>query len=91
MQPFDLHPEFYNQPIWLTQEEKENPMTVIKQFFDDVKLIEVRQHLANLLEVAIAFDNSIYSDARERDAVICFCKQLEKMVESVQLLQSLSC
>jgi hypothetical protein len=29
MQPFDLHPEFYSQPIWLTQEEKENPTTVI--------------------------------------------------------------
>lgn len=86
MQPFDLHPEFYNQPIWLTQEEKENPMTVSKQFFDDVKLIEVRQHLANLLEVAIVSENSIYADVRERDAVLCFCKQLEKVVEIAFIL-----
>ncbi|HJV19998.1 MAG TPA: hypothetical protein VJ552_09000 [Sediminibacterium sp.] len=86
MQSFDLHPEFYSQPIWLTQEEKQDPMAVIKQFFDDLKLIEVRQHLVNLLEVALASDNSIYSDTRERDAVMCFCKQLEKLVEAVVIL-----
>lgn len=88
MQPFDLNPEFYSQPIWLTQEEKENPIAVIKQFFEDVKLIEVREYLHNLLEIALTTPNNIYDDARERDAVICFCRQLEKMVEAVQLLQS---
>ncbi|WP_037360740.1 hypothetical protein [Asinibacterium sp. OR53] len=86
MQPFDLHPEFYSQPIWLTQEEKENPMAVIKQFFEDVKLIEVRGYLNNLLEVALTTPNNIYDDSRERDAVLCFIKQLEKMVEAVPLI-----
>lgn len=86
MQPFDLHPEFYNQPIWLTEEEKQNPMLVIKQFFDDVKLIEVRTHLYNLLEVAITKNDTIYDDAKERDAVLCFVKQLEKLVEAANCI-----
>jgi hypothetical protein len=83
MQPFDLHPEFYNQPIWLSEDEKENPVNVIKQFFDDVRLIEVRIHLYNLLEVALTTHNTIYDDARARDALFCFVDRLEKMVEVV--------
>jgi hypothetical protein len=86
MQPFDLHPEFYNKPIWLTEEEKENPMSVIQGFFEDVKLIEVRQHLSNMLEVCLASSNSLYTDSQERDAVLCFYNQLEKLVDATYVL-----
>ena len=47
MYPFNLHPEFYNGPILLTEEEKLNPASVIKKGFDDVNLIKVRMHLCN--------------------------------------------
>jgi len=85
MQPFDLHPEFYNQPIWLTEEEKQNPLAVIENFFGDVKLIEVRIHLYSLLEVALIKPDTIYDDAKERDALLCFVKHLEKTVEALYL------
>jgi ribosome biogenesis protein Nip4 len=90
MQPFDLHPEFYNQPIWLSEEEKKDPLSVMREFFGDVKLGEVRQHIVNLLEVALASDNSIYADARERDAVMCFVKQLEKAIEAMSVLNNIN-
>lgn len=45
-----------------------------------LKLIEVREYPHNLLEVALTTPNDLYGEARERDALICFCKQLEKMV-----------
>ena len=48
MLPFDLHQEFYNQPIWLTEDEKLNPLAVIGNFFGDITLMEVRMQLANL-------------------------------------------
>ncbi|WP_439516278.1 hypothetical protein [Sediminibacterium sp.] len=82
MHNFELHPEFYNQLILLTEEEKKDPSSVIKQFFEDVKLVEARMHLHNLLEVALTRPNTIYDDARERDAVLCFIKQLEKLLEA---------
>lgn len=82
MHNFELHPEFYNQPILLTEEEKKDPSTVIKQFFEDVKLVEVRTHLHNLLEVALTRSNTIYDEARERDTVLCFVEQLEKVIEA---------
>ncbi len=82
MHTFELHPEFYNQPILLTEEEKQDPLSVIREFFEDVKLIEVRIHLYNLLEVALTTPNTIYDDASERDAVLCFIKCLEKIVDA---------
>ena len=86
MQPFDLHPEFYNQPICLTEEEKQNPLAVIENFFGDITLLELRKHLTNLLEVALVSSNTIYDEAIERVAVLCFCKQLEKLEEATSLL-----
>lgn len=81
MHNFELHPEFYNQ-LLLTEEEKQDPSSVIHEFFGDVKLIEVRIHLYNLLEVALTRPNTIYDEPGDRDAVVCFIKQLEKLIEA---------
>lgn len=86
MHNFELHPEFYNQPILLTEEEKKDPLYIIKQFFEDITLIEVRVHLHNLLEVALTRPNTIYDEASERDILLCFSKQLEKMAEASRVL-----
>lgn len=86
MHNFELHPEFYNQPILLTEEETKDPSSVIKQFFEDIKLIEVRIQLHNLLEAALTRPNTIYDDASERDTVVCFVKQLEKVIDATSML-----
>lgn len=85
MHHFNLHSEFYNKPILLTEEEKQDPSSVIRRFFEDVKLVEVRIHLYNLLEVALTRPNSIYSEANERDNVLCFIKHLEKVIEATSV------
>lgn len=86
MHKFELHPEFYNEPMLLTEEEEQDPLSVIREFFGDVKLLEVRIHLHNLLEVALTRAYTIYDEANERDAILCFTKQLEKMIEATTLL-----
>ena len=86
MHHFNLHSDFYNQPVQLTEGEKLDPLPVIRQFFEDVKLVEVRIHLYNLLEVALTTPNTIYDEASERDAIVFFVKQLEKMGEAACLL-----
>lgn len=86
MHNFNLYSEFYNQPILLTEEEKIDPLPVIRSFFEDVKLIEVRTHLYNLLEVALTTPNTIYDEASERGSVVCFVNQLERMVEAAFVL-----
>lgn len=87
MHPFDLHPEFYNKPILLTEEELANPMIVLHQFFEDYHLIEVRKHLHSLLEVAITSSNDLYNEANERNAAVCFCERIVKLVEAAWSFQ----
>ncbi len=60
-------------------------MLVIQQFFDDYHLIEVRKHIHRLLEVAVISSNDMYAVASERDAIVCFCDRVEKLVEVVFL------
>lgn len=72
MHPFDLHFEFYNKPILLIEEELANPLFVIKQFFNDYQLIEVRKHLQSLLVVAITSNDELYTETLI-DATVCFC------------------
>lgn len=71
MHPFNLFPEFYNNPVLLTEKELANPIIVIRQFFDDNHLIEVRKHLHSLLLVAIT--SRIDFNSEVRDADVCFC------------------
>lgn len=72
MHNFNLHSEFYNQPILLTEEEKQDPLPVIRQFCEDMKLFEVRIHLYNLFEVALTTPNTIYDEASEKHAMLGF-------------------
>jgi len=70
MHNFELHPEFYNQQILLTEKEKQNPVSTIREFFEDVRLVEVRIYLYNLLEMALVAPNSINAEASDRDTVL---------------------
>lgn len=45
---------------------------------------------SNLLEVALTHSDTMYDDARERDAVLCFVKQLEKVVEIVWVINDIN-
>lgn len=86
MHNFNLHSEFYNQPILLTDEEKQDPLPAIRAFFEDVKLVEVRTHLYNLLQVALITPNTIYDEANERDAILCFIKEIETVMVATNIL-----
>lgn len=53
-----------------------------------MQLTEVRIHLYNLLELASTRLNTIYEEASEQDAVMCFIRQLKRMAEAASLRQS---
>jgi hypothetical protein len=38
------HPEFFNGPIRLTEEETNDPLKVVTSFFEDYSLSEIRDH-----------------------------------------------
>lgn len=86
MRYFTLHPGNFNQILLLTDEEVNNPKTVVRHFFEDYRLFEVRQHLWNLMETAMISPDSMYEEASERSKLIHFYQQVEKLMEAVFLI-----
>jgi hypothetical protein len=79
MQHFYDNKEFFNQPV-LTGAQ--NPYEIIKAYFEDREMYEVRIRLWNLVETALTSDNIQFSEAAERLSLIHFYGQLEELVEA---------
>lgn len=79
MHRFYTHREFFNKPV-LTGDQ--NPYEIIKTYFEDREMYEVRIKLWNLVETALCSDNSQFSEPSERMALIHFYGQMEELIEA---------
>ncbi len=86
MHHFRQHIDFYNQPIRLTEEQQQKPTLVIREFFKNLHLVEVRQKLWDWLETAIAAEYGLFEEATDRSGLIQFYSQLEELVEAAYLI-----
>jgi hypothetical protein len=86
MSPFQNNPEFYDRPIRLTEQQKEQPLEVIRSFFQNCHLHELRRVLWKMLETSLTVRNSVYDDATERSQLLWFYRELETMLEASFLL-----
>jgi len=83
MQLYHQHSEFYDKPILLTEEEKDDPRSVLRYFFEAHHLHEIRQVLNDCLETALTSENHLYAQASERDSLVYFYRELEIFIEAV--------
>ena len=79
MQPYHDHKEFFNKPVFTGDQ---NPYQIIKAYFDDREMYEVRTRLWNLVETALCSDNIQYHEPSERMSLIHFYGQLEGLIEA---------
>jgi hypothetical protein len=79
MQPYHDHKEFFNRPVFTGDQ---NPYQIIKAYFDDREMYEVRTRLWNLVETALCSDNIQYHEPSERMSLIHFYGQLEGLIEA---------
>ncbi len=79
MQRFEANKEFFNKPV-LTGSR--NPYEIIRTFFEDRKMYEVRIQLWNLVETALTSENIQFSEASDRQSLIHFYGQLEELIEA---------
>ena len=78
------------QPIRLNEEELENPISVVQEFFTFYNLNHTRLEIAEWLALAQGSDEIIHFDAVKRSNLIQFSYQLEALIEAVYLLYSKS-
>jgi hypothetical protein len=86
MSEFLSHPEFFNQPVCLSQDELEFPMKVINQFFSDYSLSEVRDIHDNIGEVCLTSDSPPFSDGDQRANFLLYQNNVIRFFEAVFVL-----
>jgi hypothetical protein len=88
MSHFQQHKEFFNKPIYLSEEEKKAPLDVIKEFFADFSLSEIREIHEQIDQACLATDNHPFDEPEERDQLMYFRRKEEKALEAaLQLLE----
>lgn len=86
MSPFQLQSEFYNLPIRLSAEQLDNPASVLKDFFTDYNLSEVREILNINAEVCLTSDIHPYEAGERRADFMHFQQKLELLLEAAFLM-----
>ncbi len=87
MSHFQQHREFYDKPIWLSKEEEKDPMKVIKDFFDDYRLSELRDIQDQIQKVCLTSDEGTFSLAESRSNLLCYNDKLIRLLEAAAYLK----
>lgn len=80
------HPEFFNGPIRLTEEEISDPLEVVSSFFEDYSLSEIRDHNQQMDHVCLSTDSPPFEEPSERDHLLCYRQDEERVLEAAFLL-----
>jgi hypothetical protein len=86
MSHFQQLNKFYERPLLLSEEETKDPISVIKRFFEDYSLGEVRQIHKQIDHACLASDFPPFDNAEDRDSLLCYREGAEKVLEAAFLL-----
>ncbi|OQP45096.1 hypothetical protein A4D02_34665 [Niastella koreensis] len=81
------HPQWYNQPIRLTKEQKRDPLPVLDDFFECYHLNEVRYILWEWLTEALSSQRSVAIEPLERNNHIYFYEKIEGIIEAAYVIK----
>jgi len=84
---YNNHPQWYNQPLRLTKEQKKDPLPVLDDFFECYHLNEVRQTLWEWLSEIVSSPRSISSDHHDRSNHVYFYEKIEGVIEAVFIIK----
>jgi len=86
MSHFQQHRKICDLPIHLSEEELNEPISVIKAFFEDYTLGEVREIHEQAVHACLASDFPPFDNAEDRDRLLYYRKGAEKVLEAAFLL-----
>lgn len=86
MRTCNHHPQWYNQPLRLTEEERQNPKMVVEDFFECYHLNDVREILWKWTVAIVSSPGNISSEPLERSNHIYFYEKMEALVEATYML-----
>src|SRR5688572_21446519 len=80
------HPQWYNQPLRLSEEQRRNPLEVFEEFFQCYHLNESRQTMWEWLAEVISSPHKISSDPHDRDNHMYFYEKMEELIEAAFII-----
>ena len=86
MSAFIENDHFYDEPIRLSEEERERPISVILEVFTKVSLSEIRQFLADVSETCLTTDIGPFRLAEQRSKLLSYLMDIERVFEACKLL-----
>ncbi|OQP57605.1 hypothetical protein [Niastella populi] len=85
----NLHPEWYNTPLRLNEQEKSDPLSVLYEFFQSYHLNDIRQILWGwTVTVVSSSPNCVSNDPRERNNHLFFYEKIEQLIEACWMIHS---
>lgn len=84
--PLQDYPSWELKPRKLSQEEREDPMQAIRNFFNYANLPDIRQQLWEMLKTTVTGNYCRSLSRRERSDMLYFFEQLEKLVEAAHAM-----
>lgn len=78
--------EIFNNPIRLTNEERENPLQALKELAANYKLPELREYISVMVEVCLTTENADFSEPMQRSDLLTQSRHLMKTVEAAYQL-----
>jgi hypothetical protein len=81
MSRFKDQPEIYDQPICLSEKDKRTPMEVIKYFFADYRLSELRDIQDQIQRVCLTSDKGAFTQPEARSNLLSYNDKLIRLLE----------
>ena len=77
---------FFDQPFRLSDEQRENPYTVLEDFFSDYRLGDLRSHFEEVSEICLICDGGTFDKAEKRAELLTYQKKIEILLEAAYLI-----
>ena len=82
------HPEWYNTPLRLNDQERSDPVLVLGEFFQSYHLNDVREVLWGWTVAVVSSPGSISIDPLERSNHFFFYEKIEQLIEACWMIHS---
>lgn len=86
MRTVNTHPHLDNQPLRLTEEERQDPYIVLDDFFSNFHLQDIREILWDWLVAAMSAESSAYNTGYARSNLVFVYEKLELFIEAANVI-----
>lgn len=83
---YNKHPQWYNQPLRLNEEQRRNPLEILEEFFQNYHLNDTREILWYWLTEVVSSSRLVPRDQHHHGNQMYFYERIEEMIEAAFII-----